>query len=80
MPLLRTAMYAKGIGLYCAPTVDDRDSWLPSMQMITLAQIDTREIARGKYDLDVVGRYARPDIFHLHVNEASLRPVIASGP
>ena len=25
MPLLRAAMYAKGIQLYCAPTVDDRD-------------------------------------------------------
>ena len=26
MPLLRAAMYAKGIQLYCAPTVDDRDT------------------------------------------------------
>ena len=29
MPLLRTTMYAKGIEIYCAPTVDDRDTWLP---------------------------------------------------
>lgn len=36
MPLLRTAMYAKGIELYCAPTLDDRDSWLPSMRHIAL--------------------------------------------
>ncbi|MBI5018225.1 MAG: nitrilase [Deltaproteobacteria bacterium] len=36
MPLLRTAMYAKGIELYCAPTLDDRDTWLPSMQHIAL--------------------------------------------
>lgn len=34
MPLLRAAMYAKGIQLYCAPTVDDRDSWLPTMQHV----------------------------------------------
>src|SRR4029079_8770328 len=34
MPLLRAAMYAKGIQLYCAPTVDDRDSWVPSMRHI----------------------------------------------
>src|SRR6185436_11502883 len=36
MPLLRTAMYAKGIQLYCAPTADDRDTWLASMQHIAL--------------------------------------------
>jgi nitrilase len=36
MPLLRTAMYGKGIELYCAPTVDDRDTWLPTMQHIAL--------------------------------------------
>jgi nitrilase len=36
MPLLRTAMYAKGIELYCAPTLDDRDTWLPSMQHVAL--------------------------------------------
>ncbi len=36
MPMLRMAMYAKGIEIYCAPTVDDRPSWLPSMQHIAL--------------------------------------------
>ena len=36
MPMLRTAMYAKGIELYCAPTADDRDSWLPSMQHVAV--------------------------------------------
>ena len=34
MPLLRTAMYAKGIQLYCAPTVDDRDMWPLTMRHI----------------------------------------------
>ena len=143
MPLLRMTMYAKGIQLYCAPTADGRDSWLPSMQHIALegrcfvlscnqfarrsdypaeyaapqfgddphtvvsrggsciigplgqilagpnyeneciltADLDLDDIARGKFDLDVVGHYARPDVFQLHVNEQPTPPVIGiSGP
>lgn len=34
MPLLRTAMYAKGLDIWCAPTVDDRDIWQSSMRHI----------------------------------------------
>ena len=34
MPLLRTAMYAKGITFYCAPTVDDRETFALSMRHI----------------------------------------------
>ncbi len=36
MPLLRTAMYAKGIELYCAITVDDRETWAPTVRHIAL--------------------------------------------
>ena len=36
MPMLRMAMYSKGIQLYCAPTAEDRDTWTPSMQNIAL--------------------------------------------
>lgn len=36
MPLLRTYLYSQGPEIHCAPTVDDRDTWLPSMQMIAL--------------------------------------------
>jgi nitrilase len=112
MPLLRTAMYRKGIQFYCAPTVDDRESWPGTMRHIALegrcfvlsacqyvaesigggsvivsplgkvlagpcydgecvlrAEVDPGEIAEGKFDLDVVGHYARPDVFRLEVNE-----------
>ncbi|WP_311031119.1 carbon-nitrogen hydrolase family protein [Mesorhizobium koreense] len=36
MPLMRTAMYAKKIQLYCAPTADDRDTWQATMRHIAL--------------------------------------------
>lgn len=36
MPLLRMAMYNKGIAIYCAPTADDRDSWAATMRHIAL--------------------------------------------
>jgi nitrilase len=139
LPLMRTAMYAKGIEIYCAPTADSRDSWIASMrhiavegrcfvlscnqfnrrsdfpsdyrsifgtdphdvvcrggscivdpfgnflagphmdgETILVADIDRRQIARGKYDLDVVGHYARPDIFTLHVDERPKNPVTTS--
>jgi len=120
MPLLRAAMYAKGIQLYCAPTVDDRETWTGTMRHVALegrcfvlsacqwmrpegapesewirggslivsplgnvlagpgrdgeciltAELDLGEIAEGKFDLDVAGHYARPDVFKLTVNES----------
>ncbi|MCL4167578.1 UNVERIFIED_CONTAM: hypothetical protein GTU68_015318, partial [Idotea baltica] len=36
MPLLRTAMYSKGIEIWCAPTVDARPVWQSTMQHIAL--------------------------------------------
>jgi len=36
MPLMRTAMYSKGIELYCAPTADARDSWLATVRHIAI--------------------------------------------
>jgi nitrilase len=131
MPLLRAAMYAKGVNLWCAPTVDDRLTWTSTMQHVAMegrcyvlsacqyllradcpndyrpmqgdspetqlikggsvivsplgeilagplrdtegiltADLDMQAIARGKFDLDTVGHYARPDVFSLTVNES----------
>lgn len=128
MPLLRTALYAKGIEIWCAPTVDERDVWQASMRHIAhegrcflvsacqyqpspkelgvtvedwddarplinggsmivgplgdvlagpltgreglvTAEIDRSELVRARYDFDVVGHYARPDVFSLNVDE-----------
>src|SRR5215475_3875307 len=140
LPLMRAAMYAKGIEIYCAPTADARDSWVASMrhiacegrcfvlacnqfnrrrdfptdyrtsfgddpeailtrggscivdpfgnflagpnfegEAILTAEIDRAQIIRGKYDLDVVGHYARPDVFQLHVDARAKQPVSIEG-
>jgi len=36
MPAMRQAMYAQGVELYCAPTADDRPTWISSMTHIAL--------------------------------------------
>jgi len=46
-------------------------------EAILVAEIDRAQIVRGKYDLDVVGHYARPDIFQLHVDKRPKRAVTA---
>jgi nitrilase len=139
MPLLRMAMYAKGVQIWCAPTADGRETWLSTMRHVALegrcfvlscnqfthrrdspsdipntlaadaddvvstggsciidplgqvlagpardgeeilfADVDLDEIARGKFDFDVVGHYARPDVFRLLVDEDPHPPVAPS--
>ena len=136
MPLLRYAMYAQGVQIYCAPTADDLETWTASMQHIAIegrcfvlsaaqftqrcdfpaeygdfpsddaafivsrggsciidpfgtilagpvfnepviltADLDLNQITRGKFSFDVVGHYARPDIFSLRVDRRS-RPAV----
>jgi hypothetical protein len=42
-------------------------------EQILTTEVDLGEIVRGKFDLDVVGHYSRPDIFQLHVDEKAQR-------
>ncbi|MDH4137010.1 MAG: carbon-nitrogen hydrolase family protein, partial [Anaerolineae bacterium] len=39
------------------------------------AELDLAEVVRAKFDFDVVGHYARPDVFQLIVNERPMPPV-----
>lgn len=57
MPLFRTAMYAKGVEIWCAPTVDERDVWRSSMRhiahegrcfVISACQVQPSPAALGK--------------------------------
>jgi len=43
---------------------------------ILVADLDLAEVARGKFDLDVVGHYARPDVFQLIIREQPTPPVV----
>ena len=141
MPLARTAMYAKGVEIYLAPTADGRERWQATLRHIALegrcfvlgcnqyatraqypadleiageldgwperlcaggsaiyapsgaclagplrdqegilhARLDPDAVTRGKFDFDVVGHYARPDVFQLSVNENPFPPVTFRG-
>jgi nitrilase len=37
-------------------------------------------VVRSKFDFDVVGHYARPDVFQLHVDEQPRPPVSFRSP
>jgi len=46
---------------------------------VLVAEIEPADRTRGKYDLDVAGHYARPDVFQLHVNR-SLQSTLVNVP
>ena len=45
-------------------------------EAILRAELDLDRIAEGKYDFDVSGHYARPDVFSLAIDERPKRPVV----
>jgi nitrilase len=46
---------------------------------ILLADLDLAAIVRSRFDFDVVGHYARPDVFQLIVNEEPQSSVVSPG-
>ena len=42
-----------------------------------VADLDLGQIARSRFDFDVVGHYARPDVFQLVVNESPMLSVVS---
>jgi nitrilase len=48
-------------------------------ETILTAELDMRQIVRGKFDFDVTGHYARPDVFHLEVDTRPKAAVHAHG-
>jgi nitrilase len=47
---------------------------------ILTAELDLAEVARGKFDFDVAGHYARPDVFQLTVNTKPQASVVRRSP
>lgn len=45
---------------------------------VLFAELDMAEIPRSRFDFDVTGHYARPDVFQLRVNEQAVPSIVYS--
>ena len=61
----------KGNSMIVSPQGEFLAGPLRDGEGVLVADIDLGEIARGEFDLDVVGHYARPDVFSLIVDTAA---------
>jgi nitrilase len=66
----------RGGSVIISPFGDVLAGPLYDQEGILHAELDMGEVIRGKVDFDVVGHYARPDVFQLIVNEKSMPPVV----
>jgi hypothetical protein len=75
--VLRSAQEENGPDAdYTRPRTPDSIELSVSAPTLGAADLDLAEIPRAKFDFDVVGHYARPDVFRLVVNEAATPPVV----
>ncbi len=74
-------MLCRGASAIYSPMGDLLAGPLLGEEGILYAELDLTEIPRSKFDFDVTGHYARPDVFRLEVNEEPQPPVsYRSGP
>jgi len=66
----------RGGSVIIAPLGEVLAGPLYDQEGILFADLDLAEIARSKFDFDVTGHYARPDVFKLTVNETPALPVV----
>jgi len=64
-----------GDSIVIAPGGEIRAGPLRAEQGILYAEIDIQRVGPARRTLDVVGHYARPDIFQLHVNTQAQTPL-----
>ncbi len=65
----------RGGSVLISPLGDILAGPLYDQEGILCAELDLAEVARGRFDFDVAGHYARPDVFQLIVNEKPQPPV-----
>lgn len=71
----RPEILSRGGSVIISPMGEVIAGPLYDQEGVLYASLDMSAIARGKLDFDVVGHYARPDVFQLHVNTRPAPPV-----